>query len=308
VWADSATVAAIARRAEELGYHSLWTMQRLLSDVDGQMGEQYRSVLDPIVALSYAAALTSRIRLGVAVLNMPFVSPVLLAKQTSTLDVLSGGRLELGLGLGWNDNEYTASGVTKEQVGRRGEEFVAALRRLWQDDVVEHHGAFYDIPRSRMEPKPVQRPRPPILLGGTGPVSLRRAGRIADGWVSSSRADLRRIGESVRLVREAATAAGRDPDHLRFVCRGVVRLAGELYPPVPAVGRNAGSGPAMSEAGRAPLTGTAEQIRADLGDLEEQGITELFVDLNFDPRIGSPAADPVAARELAEAVLVGLAP
>jgi probable F420-dependent oxidoreductase len=289
-WANPDTVAHVARRADELGYHALWTFQRLLSPVDDSAGETYRSVQDPLITLGYAAAVTSRIRLGVAIINIPFASPVLLGKQAATIDILSRGRLDLGLGLGWSPDEFTASGMPIADRGRRAEEFVSVLRTLWTDDVVEHDGEFYHIPRSRADPKPVQRPHPPILLGGGAPAALRRVGRIADGWISSSRADLTMIGESVQLVRQAATAAGRDPDALRYVCRGPLRVRDEVIGP------------------RAPLSGTFTQIRSDLADLAEQGITEVFLDLNFDPRIGSPDADPTESVARADAALTALAP
>jgi probable F420-dependent oxidoreductase len=289
-WATPDNVEHIADRAEDLGYRSLWTFQRLLSPVDGGWGETYRSVADPTVTLGYVAALTRRVRLGVAVLNVPFVTPTLLAKQAATLDILSRGRLDLGLGLGWSDEEYAASGVTKKHQGRRLEEFIAVLRALWSGDAVEYDGEFYHIPRARMEPKPVQTPFPPILLGGAAPAALRRAGRIADGWVSSSRADLTAIGDSVAIVREAAVEAGRDPAILRFVCRGTVKVRGD-------------AGKA-----RPPLTGTFGEIRSDLAAMSEQGITELFVDLNFDPEIGSPDADPAESVRRADEVLAALAP
>ncbi len=290
-WAGPAAIVHVAQRAEELGYDSVWTFQRLLSDVDNKLAPVYQLVLDPLISLGFAAAVTSRVRLGVAVVNLPFVSPALLAKQAATIDILSHGRLDLGLGLGWSDDEYAASGASKRRVGRRADEFVAALRTLWTDEVVEHHGEFYQIPPSRQDPKPVQRPGPPILLGGTAPAALRRAGRIADGWISSSRIDLATIGDLVSIVRASATEAGRDPDALRLICRGVVKLQ---------------PGPAAAD--RAPLTGSAEQIKDDLAVLASQGITEVFADLNFDPRMGSPDADPSAALELADATLAALAP
>src|SRR5690606_6550446 len=142
----------------------------------------------------------------------------------------------------------------------------------------------------RLDPKPVQRPHPPILLGGGSRTALQRAGRLCDGWVSSSRADLSALGESVAVVKVAAERAGRDPESLRFVCRGAVRV------------RPAGSPE------RAPLVGTLDQIRSDIDDLSAQGITELFVDLNFDPWIGSPDADPVESRRRADEVLEAFAP
>ena len=285
-WATPDTVAHVARRAEELGYHSLWTFQRLLSPVDASWGEMYRGVHDPLVALAYAAAVTERVRLGVAVVNLPFVTPVLLAKQSTTVDILSGGRLDLGLGLGWAEEEYVASAVSKRHQGRRAEEFIAVLKTLWTDDVVAHEGEFYRVPAARQDPKPVQRPHPPVLLGGTAPGALRRAGRLTDGWVSSSRADLDRIGESIDLVRAGAAEAGRDPAALRFVCRGVVKVG-------PRTGR---------------LSGSYSEIAADLEAVAAQGITELFVDLNFDPRIGSPDADRDESRRRADEALEALAP
>jgi probable F420-dependent oxidoreductase len=290
-WATGENMAAVARRAEELGYASLWTFQRLLSPVDASWGEQYRSVQDPVVAMSYLAGLTSRIRLGVAVINLPFYSPVVLGKQLSTLDILCRGRLDPGLGLGWSDEEYAGVGVSKRGQARRAEEFIAVLRTLWTEDVVAHDGEFYHVPPTRMDPKPVQRPGPPILLGGGAETALRRAGRLADGWISSSRADLTSIGRMVDTVKEAAAGAGRDPEGLRFICRGVVRVR-----------PSGGDGP------REPLTGTLEEIRGDLPALAAQGITELFADLNFDPEIGSPDADPEVSMRRAHEVLDALAP
>jgi probable F420-dependent oxidoreductase len=289
-WATPANIVHVARRAEELGYESLWTFSRLLSPVDASMGEMYRAVTDPMVTLGFAAAVTTEARLGVAVVNMPFISPVLLAKQAATVDILSNGRLDMGLGLGWSDPEFTASNVTKDRQVGRAADFIAALRTLWTEDDVAHQGEFYEIPSSRADPKPVQRPHPPILLGGTAPAALRRAGRIADGWVSSSRADLTTIDESVKLVRDAATEAGRDPAALRFVVRGVVRVRAQPPEDRPA------------------LTGTLRQIRADIAALPARGITEIFVDLNFDPEIGTPDADPAASMARADEVLEALAP
>lgn len=293
-WATPANQVRVARLAEDLGYHSAWTFSRLL--VPEHPGERaglevYRSVHDGIVPLAFLAGQTSRIRLGIAVLNIPFISPPLAAKQLATLDAVSDGRLDVALGIGWMREEYTASGAPYAQRGRRAEEFVAALRALWTQDLVEFHGEFYEIPRSRMEPKPVQRPHPPLLLGGTARPALERAGRIADGWASSSGADLAHIGESIAVVREAAAAAGWDPATLRFVCRGPLRL------------RPGGGG-----AGRRPLTGSLEELRGDLDLLRGQGVTEVFLDLNYDPEIGSPEVPADKAMRRAEAALEGLAP
>ena len=226
-WAHPETLAQFARRADDLGYDSLWAFQRLLVPADDEPAPVYRSVLDPLVSLGFAAARTSRIRLGVSIVNMPFVSPALLAKQAATVDVLSGGRLDLGLGVGWSPVEFTASGADPARRGARAEEYLAALHTLWADEISEFHGEFYEIPPSRMAPKPVQQPGPPVLLGGVVPAALRRAGRLAAGWLSSSRADLAAIAEQAAIVRQAAEEAGRDPASVRVVCRGVVK-AGAL--------------------------------------------------------------------------------
>jgi probable F420-dependent oxidoreductase len=292
-WATPDNQLRVARRAEQLGYHSLWAFQRLL--VPAQPGERagaavYRSVLDPIVSLAHVAGHTRRLRLGLGVVNAPFFSPALLAKQLATLDVLCGGRLDVGVGLGWMPEEYQAVNLPLAQRGARLEEFLAALRALWRDGVVEFHGRFYQVPPARMEPKPLQRPHPPLLLGGSADPALRRAGRLADGWISGSMADPATLGDAIATVRQAAVQAGRDPGALRFVSRGVVRVR----PP--------------GAEGRRPLTGSLEEIRGDLEGLRAQGVTELFADLNFDPEIGSPDADAGASLRRAEQALEALAP
>jgi probable F420-dependent oxidoreductase len=287
-WATPGNMMRVARRAEELGYHEVWTFQRLLYPQGHSMGPVYRSVHDPVVTMAYLAGVTSRVRLGVAVLNMPFASPALLAKQLASLQVVSGGRLDVGLGLGWMPEELVASGVPFERRGRRGEEYIDVLRRLWSEETVEHRGEFYELPPVHQDPKPAT--APPILLGGSAEVALRRAGRLADGWVSASRENLDSIDEKIYIVKEAARNAGRDPETLRFITRAVTSVRPPGLP------------------GRAPMTGSFEEIRQDIARLEAKGVTEIFHDLNFDPEIGSPDADPEESMYRAEAALEELAP
>jgi probable F420-dependent oxidoreductase len=291
VWATPESMRHVATRADELGFDSLWAFQRLLHPVDQDWGAAYHAVHDPLTSLAYVAGLTSRIRLGVAVVMAPYYAPIVLAKALTTIDILSDGRLDVGLGLGWSEQEFAAVGVPMERRGARVEDFVACLRTIWAADPVEFHGEFYDVPLSRVDPKPVQRPHPPLLMGGSAAAALRRIGRIADGWVSSSRTDLTSIGESIDVVRSSAVEAGRDPSALRVVVRGVVRLTDE-----PTFGDS-----------RIPLQGTASQIRGDLEALEEQGVTEVFLDLNWDETTVG-AADEGAALANAERVLTRLAP
>ncbi|HEY0454666.1 TIGR03619 family F420-dependent LLM class oxidoreductase [Actinophytocola sp.] len=282
-WATPENLGRFAARAEELGYDSLWTFQRLLVGADDRLDAVYQSVLDPVLALTYAAAHTSRIRLGVALLNLPFVSPVVVAKQAATLDVLSHGRLDLGLGTGWSPTEFTATGADKARRGARAEEYVQVLRTLWNDDVASFDGEFYTVPPSRMAPRPVQPGGPPILLGGAVPAALERAGRLAAGWMSRSATDLDRIHDDITIVRAAAP----DPDAVRVVVRGVVKAG------APREGR---------------LTGSYDDIRADAEWLGEQGVTELYYDLNWDDQVGNPDVPVAAATERAAEIIEALAP
>jgi probable F420-dependent oxidoreductase len=290
-WATAEALSHVATAAEERGFASLWAFQRLLHPVDEEWGAAYHAVHDPLTSLAYAAALTSRIRLGVAVVMAPYYAPIVLAKSLTTIDVLSGGRLDVGLGLGWSAEEFEAVGVPMEGRGARAEEFVEVLKALWTEDPVEHHGALYDVPRSHVDPKPVQSPHPPLLMGGGAPAALRRVGRIADGWISSSRTDLTTIGDQVDLIKGSAREVGRDAGALRFVVRGVVRLTEE----------------ATTGDARIPLQGNASQIRDDIDRLEEQGITEVFLDLNWDDSTVG-AGDEAAALAHADRVLEQLAP
>src|SRR3984893_4595558 len=175
-WATPEYVAAFSERAEEAGYASLWTFQRLLVPEGSGMEPVYRSVLDPMVALGYVAARTSRIRLGVAILNLPFVSPAYLAKQATTVDVLSGGRLDLGLGIGWMPEEFTVTGGSPARRGARAAEYLAVLRTLWAGEGSPVAREFVSAPAGRQAPRPVQQPGPPVLLGGMSRPAMERAG------------------------------------------------------------------------------------------------------------------------------------
>ena len=292
-WASPQNISRFATRAEQAGYASLWTFQRLLVPEESAMEPVYRSVLDPVAALAYAAAVTTRIRLGVAVINAPYVSPSYLAKQAASIDVLSSGRLDLGLGLGWMPEEFALTGASMERRGARTAEYIRVLHALWGAQPAEFSGEYYTVPRGTMLPRPVQPSGPPILLGGTSPAALRRAGRIAHGWVTSSRTDLAKISEGVEVVHQAAAAEGRDPSALRIICRGVIRWD---EPSTDASGH------------RRLLSGGQDQIREDAAWLAGQGVTELFYDLNWDPQIGAPDANPDRAAERAAVILDALAP
>ena len=261
-WATPDTLRHVARRSEELGYASLWTFQRVLHPVGAELDPAHRAVLDPVVALAQAAAHTERIGLGTATICAPFTAPALLAKAMTALDVVSGGRLTVGLGSGWLPQEYAAAGVPFARRGARMEEYLRCLHALWTQDPVEFAGEFYTVPRSHVGPPPVQRPHPPVLLGGTAPAALRRAGRLAQGWIAGSQHDHTRISADIATVRDGARAAGRDPDALRILVRLLPRE-------------------------------TREQQLDDLAALRAQGVTEAFFDLNLSPHVDVDYAERV---------------
>jgi probable F420-dependent oxidoreductase len=289
-WATPEVMRRVASRAEDLGYASLWTFQRVLYPPDGTLGASYRAVHDPVLPLAHVAGHTDRIGLGTATICAPFTAPALLAKTLTSLDILSGGRLTVGVGIGWMPQEYAAAGVPFERRGARMDEYLRCLEALWTQDPVEFEGEFYTVPRSHQDPRPVQRPHPPVLLGGSAAPALRRAGRLAQGWISSSRQDLTRIGSSVETVREGAREAGRDPEAVRILVRGLVDLLDD-----------------DPGGQRRPLQGTREQVLDDLAALRAQGVTEVFLDLNFSPRVGSPDVDAGAALAYADDVLEAFA-
>jgi probable F420-dependent oxidoreductase len=287
-WATPANIREICQRAESLGYSSLWSFQRTLYPGGDPIPMPYRSVHDPLAISSYVAAVTERARVSIAIVNLPFYAPIVLAKALTSIDILSGGRLDAGLGLGWNPDEFAAAGTPMDRRGARAEEFIACLRAIWTQEPVSFEGEFYQVPLSYVDPKPVQQPHPPILLGGSAETALSRAGRLAAGWVSASRFAATQVPGAVEVVRRAATEAGRDPDSLRIVIRAAVRV--------------------RDHDDEQQFTGTLEKIRKDFADYAAAGATELFVDLNFDEQIGNPEVDPADSMRRAHEALDAFAP
>src|SRR3954453_14474871 len=226
-WATAANIVEVSRAAERLGYDSLWSFQRTIYPYDDSIPVPYRSVHDPIAVSAYVAGVTERVRIGLAIVNLPFYSPLVLAKMLTSIDLLSNGRLDAGLGLGWSADEFAAAGVPMERRGARAEEFIDALHTIWTSDPVEHKGEFYEIPRGRVDPRPVQQPHPPILLGGAAAPAVKRAGRVADGWIPASGFPADQLPHAVDVITQAATAAGRGMSSYRIIIRAVVRVRAE---------------------------------------------------------------------------------
>jgi probable F420-dependent oxidoreductase len=260
-------VITMAREAERLGYDSLWVTDRLLYPVqprqlmrDHPWPEVYRYALDPLDALIFAAGVTERIRLGTSLLDFPMYVPAPLAKRIATLDVLSGGRAVIGAGLGWSEDEYIASNVPFEKRGARMTEMIEAITALWGPDPVEFHGKFYEIPATQFNPKPLQKPRPPLLIGGYAPQALQRAARLADGFNPVAPPDANQAKQAMQRLVSTWQAAGRPSDSLQIVVR--VNHGYIAEQPI--------------ETDRPFLVGSAEQVRLDVQQMAAWGVGEVF--------------------------------
>jgi probable F420-dependent oxidoreductase len=200
---DPAAFAASCRRAEELGYHSAWTQEQVLG-----AGPQ----LGPLETMAYAAACTTRLRLGCAVFVSTLHSPVHLAKSVSTLDQLSRGRIEVGVGTGGRGRPFAAFGLDGAGYVTRFTEGLALMKELWTQDRVTWDGRFWQLADAAMEPKPAQKPYPPVWLGGAAPAAVRRAVTLGTGFFGAGSAPTAAFADQVMRVRAALAEAGRPAD------------------------------------------------------------------------------------------------
>jgi probable F420-dependent oxidoreductase len=280
-------VATVAKRAEELGYDSLWVLDRILWPVnprapypigDGSLPIQYKSVLDPVETLTFAAACTRRIALATGVLNIPWYNPVLLARRLTTLDVLSGGRLRAGFGIGWSPDEYEAAGATWPDRGKRADEAIEILKQIWTTDPVEFQGRHYRIAKSFIGPKPVQKPHPPIYLAAFTPAALKRVAVMADAWLPVG-IPLGDLGAIFDGIKKMAKDAGRDPAALELIVMAGVDIHQK---PI--------------EKERIEFTGSLEQIGEDFAKARKLGAAEIAVYAQFLPE-GQAVSELVARAE-----------
>jgi probable F420-dependent oxidoreductase len=199
---DRVGMRRFLERAEALGLESAWVVEQVLGSIPS---------LEPVECLTWAAALTERMRLGTAVLLTPLRSPVHLAKSLATLDQLSGGRLDVGIGLGGNTKVYPAYGIAAARRVARFNEGLRLMRALWTEPRVTFAGEFWQLENAAMEPKPVQRPHPPLWLGGHHPDALRRAVGWAAGFMGAGSTSTATFAQEVELLRGFLAEARRDP-------------------------------------------------------------------------------------------------
>lgn len=263
-------VIKFAQAAEKENFDSLWVLERLLwpinpqtkypGSADGIMPEEWKTIYDPINLLSYVAANTAKILLGTGVIDVPFHNPVVLGREFATLDVLSEGRTIAGLGIGWSKDEYQTSNVPYENKGAREDEFLEAMKKVWTDDVVEFKGQFYNIPASKIGPKPVQKPHPKILLGGFSLKTFQRIAKYANGWLGVVRGPIDQLGQIIQVIKQEVEKAGKNPDEFE--------MSTLAHPHV---------NPTSLGEKRMPMTGTIEEIGSDIAKLKEVGFNRVVL-------------------------------
>jgi probable F420-dependent oxidoreductase len=212
-------LTTLGRAAEERGFHSLWVAEHVVLFDD--YGSQYpyaangripappeSGMLEPFTALSFLAAVTKTLRLGTGICLLPQRNPVYTAKEAANVDFLSGGRLDLGIGVGWLAEEFRVVNVPFERRGARCRSYVEVMRTLWCDAVSEHKDEFYELPACRMYPKPVQKPHPPLHFGGETDAALRRVADIGQGWYGFNR-DPREAREGISRLEGLLAKRGR---------------------------------------------------------------------------------------------------
>src|SRR5262245_23792281 len=266
----------VAKRAEDLGFDSVWVLDRILWPInprapyplgDGSLPAQYKSVLDPLETLTFAAAHTSRITLGTGVLNLPWYNPVLLARRLTTLDILSVGRLGVGFGIGWSPDEYEAAGVTWHERGKRADELIQALKKIWTTDPVEFQGKYYRIPKSVIGPKPVQKPYPPVYMAAYTPSAMKRVAVEANGWFPVG-IPLSGVGPMFEGIKNMAKEAGRDPSAIELIVRANVEIHNSSI-----------------QKDRVDFTGALDQIAEDVKTTQKLLATEIVFDAQFSPGV-----------------------
>jgi probable F420-dependent oxidoreductase len=224
-WSDGPGAIEAARAAERAGFESFWTVEHVIFPDDYQSAYPYSDngkmpaaastpIPDPLVWLAYIAGATTTLGLATGILILPQRNPLVLAKEVATLDHLSGGRVNLGIGVGWLREEFDALGVPWEARGRRTDDYVAAMRALWADDHVDHDGEFTAFRNVSSNPKPTRR-TVPITIGGHSRAAAERAGRLGDGFFPG-KGSIDELRELFDIVRQTAADAGRDPAEIEM--------------------------------------------------------------------------------------------
>lgn len=274
----------MAQMAESEGLDSLWVFERLLwpthpqttypATPDGSLPEEYQIMMDPLETLTFVAANTHKISLGTSVIDMLFHNPVVLARRFASLDIFSQGRSIAGFGIGWSKDEFQVSNVPFSNKGKRADEYVRVLKKIWTEENVEFKGEYYSIPQSKIGPKPLQKPYIPIYLGGFSPNTIKRiVENDLNGWLGivGGIAPLGYVETIIKSVRNEAIKANKNADSF-----GIILLA---YPDLKensfiASGNNTD---------RPTLTGTIDEIGEDIRKIRDLGVDHIAFGYNFSP-------------------------
>lgn len=277
-------VLYMAQTAESEGLDSLWVFERLLwpthpqtpypATPDGSLPEEYQIMMDPLETLTFVAANTNKISLGTSVIDMLFHNPVVLARRFASLDIFSQGRSIAGFGIGWSKDEYLVSNVPFSNKGKRADEYVRVLKKIWVEENVEFKGQYYSIPQSKIGPKPLQKPHIPIYLGGFSPNTIKRiVENDLNGWLGivGGIAPLGYVETIIKGIRNEAIKANKNADSF-----GIILLA---YPNLKensfiASGNNTD---------RPTLTGTIDEIGEDIRKIRDLGVDHIAFGYNFSP-------------------------
>lgn len=277
-------VIQMAKNAESEGFDSLWVFERLLWPInpktpyvatpDGSLPIEYQIMLDPLETLTYVAANTNKIALGTSVIDMLFHNPVILARRLATLDILSEGRSIAGFGIGWSKDEYQASNIPFQNRGKRADEFVQVLKRIWADDVVEFKGKYYSIPASKIGPKPIQKPHPPVYLGGFSPNTFSRIVNYdTNGWLAVVGGPLEYLDNTIKTIKDIAIKANKDPNKFKVILLAHLNVALD----------SKSQSTTTNEDQRFPFTGTIDQIGNDIKRIKQMDIDHIIFGYVFVP-------------------------
>ena len=261
---DPDDVLNIGKRAEELGFDSVWVNHHVLNVgyIFDRLGS--KPYYDAMTVLTWVAAHTEKVRLGTTVLVLPYLNPLVLAKTLATVDVMSKGRLNVGVGVGALKPESDALGSTFETRGRYADESIKIMRELWESEDPEFDGEFFSFSGVKFSPKPIQKPGPPILIGGASRAALRRVATLGDGWhpIRQSIADLK---QNIATIHRLAEEAGRDPSKITVTVRTELDVLDS-----------------RSDGTESPMIGTADQLLATIEHYEEIGVSELVLSVSTD--------------------------
>jgi probable F420-dependent oxidoreductase len=281
-------VIQMAKNAESEGIDSLWAFERLLWPInpqtpyggtpDGSLPFEYQIMFDPLETLTYVAANTSKIALGTSVIDILFHNPVVLARRFATLDVFSEGRSIAGFGIGWSKDEYQVSNIPFQNRGKRANEFIQVLKKIWTDDVVEFKGKYYSIPASKIGPKPIQKPHPPIYMGGFSPNTFSRIVNYdTNGWLAVTAGPLEYLDNTIKNIKDIANRANKDPNNFKVILLAHLNVDLDT--------KSQSSATTTNEGQRFPFTGTIDQIGNDIKKVKQMNmdIDHIVLGYNFIP-------------------------